>query len=69
MAGQAEAGRLVLAGPITAAGGTRRGIVVYRASSIEEARRLAEGDPMVKIGRLAVEVHPWMTAKGVLPPR
>src|SRR5688572_96763 len=31
MAGQAAAGRLVLSGPITAEGGTRRGIVVYRA--------------------------------------
>lgn len=66
MAGQAEAGRLVLAGPIAAESGTRRGIVVYRASSIDEARKLAEGDPMVQARRLAVDLHPWMTAKGVL---
>jgi uncharacterized protein YciI len=67
MTGQARAGRLVLSGPITTETGTRRGIVVYRATSIEEARKLAEADPMVRVGRLALELHPWMTAKGVLP--
>lgn len=63
---QAEAGRLVLAGPIAAREGSRRGVIAYRASSLEEAIAFASGDPMVKAGRLSVELHPWMTAKGVL---
>jgi uncharacterized protein YciI len=67
MTAQGNAGRLVLAGPIAMKEGPRRGVVVYRAGSLDEARALAEGDPMVKAGRLAVEIHPWMTAKGVLP--
>jgi uncharacterized protein YciI len=63
---QAAAGRLVLAGPIATREGTRRGVIAYRAASLEEAVAFASGDPMVKAGRLAVELHPWMTTKGVL---
>ena len=44
----------------------RAGIVVYRATSLEEAKQYAEGDPMVKAGRLEVELHQWYLAKGVL---
>jgi hypothetical protein len=28
--------------------------------------RLSGSDPAVKAGRLAVELHPWMTAKGMI---
>jgi uncharacterized protein YciI len=62
----ALSGRLVLAGPLTD-GGTIRGLAVYKAGSLEETRTLAENDPAVKAGRLAVEVHPWMVQKGILP--
>ncbi|PKD21534.1 hypothetical protein APR41_00675 [Salegentibacter salinarum] len=41
-----------------------RGIVVYNTATQEEADSLANQDPMVKSGRLKVEVHPWWTAKG-----
>lgn len=60
------AGKLVLAGPLTD-GGTIRGLCVFKAGSLEEARALEEDDPAVKAGRLAVEVHPWMVQKGILP--
>jgi uncharacterized protein YciI len=58
-------GRLVLAGPFIG-GGSRLGLVVYRAASMDEAKRYGEGDPMVKAGRLALEMHEWYLAKGVL---
>jgi uncharacterized protein YciI len=58
-------GRLILAGPFVR-GGSRAGLVVYRAASADEAKRFAEGDPMVKAGRLAIEMHEWHIAKGVL---
>jgi uncharacterized protein YciI len=60
------AGKLVLAGPLTD-GGTIRGLAVYKVGSLEEARAAAEADPAVKAGRMAVEVHPWMVQKGILP--
>ena len=66
MDGQAREGKLVVAGPFMV-DGDRRGIVVYRVASAEEAKQRAEGDPMVKIGRLAVELHPWQVPKGALP--
>jgi uncharacterized protein YciI len=58
-------GRLILAGPFVR-GGSRSGLVVYRAGSAEEAKRLAEGDPKVRAGQLAVEMHEWSIPRGVL---
>ena len=63
----AESGKMLLAGPITD-GGELRGMCVYLVGSATEARALAEADPMVKAGRLVVEVHPWMSAKGIQTP-
>ena len=65
MNGQAEQGKLIVAGPFVD-GGTRRGIVVYREASLETAKARAEQDPMVKVDRLAVELHPWRVPKGAL---
>ncbi|MCH4822363.1 YciI family protein [Gramella lutea] len=44
--------------------GDLRGIVVYNTATLKEADSLANLDPMVKAGRLKVEVHPWWVAKG-----
>jgi uncharacterized protein YciI len=66
MEGQANEGKLVLAGPITT-DGERRGIVVYRVADEAEARKRGEGDPMIKAGRLALELHPWQVPIGALP--
>ena len=42
-----------------------RGLCVYRVG-LEEARRLAEGDPAVKCGRLRIVAFKWYTRKGDL---
>jgi uncharacterized protein YciI len=44
--------------------GEIRGILVYNTPTQKEADSLANLDPMVKAGRLKVEVHPWWTEKG-----
>ena len=44
--------------------GEIRGIVVYNTPTLKMADSLANLDPMVEAGRLAVEVHPWWTSKG-----
>ena len=44
--------------------GDLRGIVVFNTATLAEADSLANLDPMVKAGRLKVEIHPWWAAKG-----
>ncbi|HEU4388836.1 MAG TPA: YciI family protein [Blastocatellia bacterium] len=61
-----DTGKLRAAGPF-ADQGELGGMFVFETGSLEEARLLAESDPLVKAGVLGVELHPWMSAKGVLP--
>jgi uncharacterized protein YciI len=58
-------GQLIMAGPFLE-DSDWRGVVVYRVASLEEAKSLAAGDPMVKVGRLVIDVRPWMTFRGIL---
>lgn len=44
--------------------GDIRGITIYNTPSMEIADSLANADPMVKAGRLKIEIHPWWAAKG-----
>lgn len=63
----ARAGKMVAAGPLgDQPDETLRGICVYRAATLAEARALAEGDPAVKAGRLKVEVMTWWVQKGAM---
>lgn len=59
----AEEGYASLIGPF-GSDGEIGGIAVYNTATEKEADSLARLDPMVKSGRLKVEVHPWWTAKG-----
>jgi uncharacterized protein len=43
-----------------------RGLTFYRTGSLEQARQLAEADPAVKAGRLAVEVMIWYCPPGTM---
>jgi uncharacterized protein YciI len=62
-----EQGHLVLAGPFSEQPDeTLRGFCLYR-TDLEETRRLAESDPSVRAGRMAVDVMGWWTKKGSLP--
>lgn len=42
-----------------------RGFCLYTVD-LEETRRLAESDPSVQAGRMAVEVFNWFTKKGAI---
>lgn len=44
--------------------GEIRGITIYNVPSLKMADSLANSDPMVKAGRLKIEMHPWWAAKG-----
>jgi uncharacterized protein YciI len=64
LAALAARGKLVGAGPFEGqADETLRGLCFY-ATGLEEARSLAEQDPKVRAGRLAVEVMTWWTERG-----
>jgi len=54
---QVEAGKFALVGPL-AEQDRIRGIAIIKADSLEEAQRIANGDPLVQSGHLIVEVHP-----------
>ncbi|HET8804415.1 MAG TPA: YciI family protein [Aequorivita sp.] len=44
--------------------GEIRGITIYNVPTQKIADSLANLDPMVKSGRLTIEIHPWWAAKG-----
>jgi uncharacterized protein YciI len=60
-----QAGFLAVAGPIR---GDEHiaGMCIYKASSVEEARVLAEDDPAVRAGRFEIRAMDWFTTKGAL---
>lgn len=60
----ANDGKLDICGPLLEDGDIR-GICIYNVATKEEAEKLASADPMVKAGRLMVEIHPFYSAKGV----
>ena len=62
----AETKKLVMAGPF-GDDGDYRGIFVFRVGSLKEAQDLTATDPMIKIDRLRVDLHPWHVPVGVIP--
>ncbi len=44
--------------------GEIKGITVYNTPTLRMADSLANLDPMVKSGRLVIEMHPWWAGKG-----
>ncbi|NER17238.1 YciI family protein [Spongiivirga citrea] len=44
--------------------GELRGITIYNVPTLQMADSLANSDPMVKAGRLVIEVKPWWAGKG-----
>lgn len=58
-----EAGYADISGPF-GDDGDIRGITIYNVPTLKIADSLANLDPMVKAGRLIIEIHPWWAAKG-----
>lgn len=52
-----EQKKYLIAGPLTD-GGDKQGLAIVAAASLEEAKRIAEGDPTIAAGHMAVELHP-----------
>ena len=61
------AGKLFLAGPVSDDTGNQMmgsGLVIYRASSMEEAKELADGDPMHAKGVREYTLRKWLVNEG-----
>ncbi|WP_108862230.1 YciI family protein [Ruegeria sp. Alg231-54] len=64
-----RAGKLAFAGPMSDETGEHMqgvGLIIYRADSLEAARKLAEGDPMHKSGARSFVLRRWMINEGSL---
>lgn len=64
-----EAGKLFLAGPMSDATGELMegvGMIIYRASSFEEAIEITSNDPMHKLGKRTFAVRKWLVNEGSL---
>jgi uncharacterized protein YciI len=55
----ADAGKLIVAGPIGQNDKTYRGLYIFNAKSIDEAKELAKSDPAINAGIFDFEVFPW----------
>ena len=66
-AGLRESGQVVTNGPVRDQPDVSlRGLTFYRTGSLEQARQLAEADPAVRAGRLAVEIMTWYCPPGTM---
>ena len=66
-AGLREAGHVVTNGPVDGQPDpSLRGLAFYRTGSLERSRQLAEADPAVRAGRLAVEIMTWYCPPGTM---
>ncbi len=66
---QETRGALFLAGPVSDDTGAQMegmGLIIYRAASLEEARALAEGDPMHASGARSFVLRRWLVNEGSL---
>ena len=62
-----ESGQVVTNGPVRdQPDASLRGLAFYRTGSLEQARQLAEADPAVRAGRLAIEVMTWYCPPGTM---
>ena len=65
-AGLRREGVLVVNGPLgEQSDAAMRGLSIF-ATGVEEARRLTDGDPSVRAGRLTYDVMEWWVAAGTL---
>ncbi len=62
-----ESGKLVLAGPLSDSTGEEMsggGLIIYRATSMEAARAIADNDPMHRTGSRTYTLRKWLVNEG-----
>lgn len=64
---QEARGALFLAGPLSDESGDEmqgKGLIIYRAASLEDARAITEADPMHTSGARSFEIRRWLVNEG-----
>ncbi len=61
----ADAGKLIMAGPMMDDGDIR-GIYLFDVRTLDEAKALTETDPAVQAGSLIMEMHPWFSSAALM---
>lgn len=64
---QEQAGKLVMAGPLSDMSGNMVegiGLIIYRAASLEAAKAIAEADPMHSTGTRTFTIQRWLVNEG-----
>jgi len=62
-------GSLVMAGPVSDLSGDMmeaEGMIIYRAATLNDARAMADGDPMHANGARTYEIRKWLVNEGRL---
>jgi len=52
-------GKLALAGPFGTNDRTYRGLFIFNVTTVEEAQKLVETDPVISSGMMVAELTPW----------
>jgi uncharacterized protein len=55
----ADEGKLVLAGPFGDNDKAYRGLFIFNVTTVEDAQKLVETDPVIKSGLMVAELTPW----------
>ena len=66
---QEAIGALFLAGPLSDESGDEmqgKGLIIYRAASLEDARAITEADPMHTSGARSFEIRRWLVNEGAM---
>ena len=62
-----ESGEVVTNGPVSEQPDpSLRGLTFYRTGSLARSRQLADADPAVRAGRLAIEIMTWYCPPGTM---
>ncbi len=64
-----ESGNLALAGPLSDQTGEEMsggGLIIYRATSMDDARAIADNDPMHKAGARTYTLRKWLVNEGTI---
>lgn len=62
----ADEGKLVLAGPFGENDRSYRGIFIFAVTTVVEAQKLVETDPVIRSGMMVAEMTPWYGSAAIM---